>query len=518
MVGGPHHDASQPEPHPRSGRIGCGAPTNTPGQPHVNHPAEARAVSTSGAPRSRPKILILTSSLLTDRMLAPTAVLEQLGADAEVRVLATSMAAESDGAWPPNTPTCSVEAFPPVATVRFFPAGLLQELTDIAWETRHRPISRVDRARDGFAPRSRPRLARVGAALGRLGAAVPLEVLATLAARRRTVPPEVEAELETWRPDLTVVTNPFHSYETGVAAAAQRRGSRVIALIPSWDNLTTKRRMVFDYDGYLVWSDDQAASLRRLYPRAVHRPVDVVGTPQYDAFVDPRFHADRGEWCARHGLDPHRPIVLYALGSPNMFDELPAVATVANAADRGDLEDAQVLVRCHPIHDTEQLARDLAVLVDESSAVTVQRSAARPDSAVRERTHGLDELVDWVNTFRHADVVVNLSSTSTLDAAIFDRPVVNLDYDPAPGGRRTPLVKEINRLWEHFAPVAQSGGVALVSNPDELLVAVQRALREPAIGHDGRAWIVRTVAGPVDGKAGVRLAEAILRHSNDHHG
>jgi len=52
-----------------------------------------------------------------------------------------------------------------------------------------------------------------------------------------------------------------------------------------------------------------------------------------------------------------------------------------------------------------------------------------------------------VNTFRHADVVVNFSSTVAIDAAIFDKPVVNLDFDPetrpaAPGidkSRKSPL-------------------------------------------------------------------------------
>lgn len=456
---------------------------------------------------------MLTSSLLTDRMLRTTVVLRRLAEGAEVRVFAASVPADnsSGGNWPSDIDGCTVRAFPPVSPVPFLPLGLLHELADTAWEARHRPVSRVDRARDGFPAESRQRLARVGAMLGRLGASKALEATARAAAIRRSVPEEVEADVSAWTPDLTLVMNPFHSFETGLAAAVRRRGSRVIALIPSWDNLTTKRRLVFPYDGFLVWSEEQAASLRRLYPQTFALPVHVVGTPQYDAFTDPRLEEDRTTWCARHGLDVDRPIVLYALGSPNLFDEVFAVKTLVQAEGAGAFGDAQLLIRPHPIHGTEQLAQ----LSRLGPSLRVQRSAARRTTVVRERTHDLGELIDWVNTFRHADVVVNLSSTSTVDAAVFDHPVVNLDYDPAPGGRRTRLVKEVNRRWEHFAPVAQSDGVELVGSAEDLVAGVQRALTDRANGRAGRAWIVDFVCGPVDGKAGDRFAAALLTHLPD---
>ena len=79
--------------------------------------------TSSGDPR-RPRILILTSSLLTDRMLAPTSVLPRLAAEADVRVLATSLAADHPGAWPEDSETVTIAAFPKVSTVRFFPTGL----------------------------------------------------------------------------------------------------------------------------------------------------------------------------------------------------------------------------------------------------------------------------------------------------------------------------------------------------------------------------------------------------------
>lgn len=458
----------------------------------------------------RRRLLVLTSSLLTDRMLAPTTVLGRLAETFDVRVLAASLSGtgdiESADQWPHDLQGCGVEPFPPVSTLRFFPAGMLQRMTDAAWDERHSPPSRFDAVRDGFPLPRRSWVYRAARIAGRAHLNLLLEQAARLAAHRRRVPSEVAADLRSWRPDLTLVTNPFHSFEPGLAAECRRQGSTVIALIPSWDNLTTKARLVFDYDGYLVLTEEQGATLRRLYPRAQHRPIHVVGTPQYDAFDAPRFQEDRRTWCARHGLDPDRKILVYALGSPNMFDEVPAVGTVASALRDGAFGDAQLLVRCHPIHDKDTLVSHIEAL---GESVTVQRSRNRQGAGVRERTQSLDELIDWVNTFRHADLVVNLSSTSTVDAAIFDTPVVNLDYDPAPGGRRTCLVHEVNRLWEHFAPVAQSGGLELAGTPAALVGAVRAGLADPSQRRTGRQWIVNFVAGPIDGRSGDRMAEAI---------
>lgn len=450
---------------------------------------------------------MLTSSLLTDRMLGPTSVLPRLAQVADVRVLSASVNAGDPGCWPPDTDHLSIEPLPVVPTVSFWPAGLLHQLANAAWDAQHHPISRIDRGRYGFPAISRPRVAAIGSYLGRAGLAGVLEQAAVASGHRRPTPPLVDQDLALWKPDLTLVTNPFHSYEPGVAAAARRNGSAVIALIPSWDNLTTKGRMPFHYDGYLVWSEEQSATFHRLYPKRSKHPVLVAGTPQYDIFVESSREESRQVWCARHDVDPDRPIVLYALGSPNMFDELPVVEFLAQAARHGDLGDAQLLVRCHPIHDSKKLAEDLA---EFGGDVVVQRTVSEPGAIVRERTQGSDQLTDWVNTFRHADVVVNLSSTSTLDGAIFDHPVINLNFDPAPGGQRTGLVREINSSWEHFSAVAQSEAVRLVDDPDSMVVEIRTALLHPEVGSEGRQWAVEFVAGGVDGSAGDRFADAVL--------
>ena len=125
------------------------------------------------------------------------------------------------------------------------------------------------------------------------------------------------------------------------------------------------------------------------------------------------------------------------------------------------------------------------------------------------RTQDEAQIIDWVNTFRHADVVVNLSSTVTVDAAIFDTPVVNLDFDPQPGRFDQALINDVNHKWSHFKPIAESGGVWLVNDFDELENAIKTYLENPSLHAADRKWIAAYVCGSLDGRCGERMAEAI---------
>jgi CDP-glycerol glycerophosphotransferase (TagB/SpsB family) len=128
---------------------------------------------------------------------------------------------------------------------------------------------------------------------------------------------------------------------------------------------------------------------------------------------------------------------------------------------------------------------------------------------LNERTQDRKQIVEWINTFRHADVVVNLSSTVTVDAAIFDKPVVNLDYDPDPSRSDQILIKEINHEWNHFKPIAESGGVWLVNNIEEMVDAIKTYLKHPELHKAKRKWIADYVCGYLDGNCGDRIARAI---------
>jgi hypothetical protein len=214
----------------------------------------------------------------------------------------------------------------------------------------------------------------------------------------------------------------------------------------------------------------------------------------------------RAEFCASQNLDPEIPIIVYAIGSPNFLKEQYGAEYMAKRIAEGCLGNVQLLVRPHPIHDNAEMREHF----DSFGPLVRLQKTRNAGKELNKRTQDEIEIVEWVNTFRHADVVVNLSSTVTIDAARFDCPVVNLDFDPQPGQADQQLIKEVNHEWNHFKPIAESGGVWLANDFQEVETAIVTYLKNPSLHREKRKWIVDYVCGFPDANCGDRMAEAII--------
>jgi len=315
--------------------------------------------------------------------------------------------------------------------------------------------------------------------------------------------PEAERRLRDLNPDLVVSTGTFRYSEPAITGVAKRMGIPVMAFITSWDNLSIKNRMVFNYDSYIVWSDRMKQELREYYPRSRNAPVYVVGAPQFDVFFQGHRNQTRQEFCSRLGLEPTRPIVLHALGVANGVEEHHGALELARRVVRGELGDAQLIVRPHPFNNQKEMRSLFQAFAPR--VVVQQNQGGRRDVLPSE-----EEINQWVNTFRHADVVVHLSSTAAIDAAIAGCPSVCMDYDPSPGQTKQALIKEVNHVWTHYRPVAESGGTWLVESMEELVHAVRTYLANPTLHAAERDAMARYVCGLIDGHCGERAADAII--------
>lgn len=401
-----------------------------------------------------------------------------------------------------------LQPFPTVAPSSF-KLDLLRRVTDYAWDHRSGSSSRFSfwrLRRRASEPAYTSLLRGLGNCIGfmRLHRFWEGFVARLLVSQNRS--PEALERLRRSGAQLLVIMSPFRNEEPALAAAAKKLGIPVLAFITSWDNISTKNRLILDYDGFLVWSPGMAKDLARYYPRSEGRFVCVVGAPQFDVFFQPEFHQTRDEFCREQGLVPEKKIIVYSLGSPNLIREHHGALFLASKIAAGAFGDVQMLIRPHPLFARDA---DFEAFDKYEDFVVVQRNyIQREDSKYRFQDE--NEIRRWVNTFRHADVVVNLSSTVAVDAAICDKPVVNLDYDPEPDQPNQALVKDVNHVWNHFKPIAESGGLWMVNNGEEMVAAVKGYLAKPELHREKRRWIAEHVCGHLDGKCGERMAQAIL--------
>lgn len=457
----------------------------------------------------RTKILLLSTSLLVDRVFRYSGLVDRLlesGGSVEIWNSSDNSDTGLEGS---EAGRIKVWPFPEVRPFRELRHNFPRRLNEFVWDYRYRLPSRESMTKHRRNSQY-PLAVRALKPPARLLAALRAEViLEDLIERSLLAYPRSEEAVKRFReerPDVVVSTGPFQFEQPAVFSAAKASNIPVIAYIPSWDNISTKNRMVFKYDGYIVWNDQAKRELHEFYPHSKGKPVYVVGAPQFDALKQERFLQTREEFCSDQGLDPGLPIIVYAIGSPNFLNEKPGAVSLARSIIEGRLGNVQMLVRPHPIHDNAEM-RALFSPFEPRVKLQVSKNAGKE---LNKRSQDEGQVTEWINTFRHADVVVNLSSTVVIDAAIFDTPVVNLDFDPQTGQPDQQLIKEINHEWPHFKPVAESGGVYLVNDLEEMVEAVKTYLAKPELHREKRRWIVEYVCGYADGRCGERMAEAIL--------
>jgi hypothetical protein len=287
--------------------------------------------------------------------------------------------------------------------------------------------------------------------------------------------------------------------------AAQWLKIPTAAFIFSWDNLTSQGRIMPPYDQYLVWNETLRDQLLNIYDTIRPDQVFVTGTPQFDFHFRPEFRWSREEFCAHVGADPARPIVLYSTGMANHMPGEPQFVEgiAAMLREMTDLRSPQLLVRVYPKDQTgrfEQVKR-------ENPDVLFPPIPWEPAW----QTPRLEDAPLLTNMLRHAAVGINVASTVSLELCMFDKPVVNVGYNP-PGIEISELDYSRYYKFDHYRKVVESGAVRVASSEDELRSMLRRALVEPEVDRSERRALIMSMFGDtLDGYSGLRVADRLIK-------
>jgi len=287
---------------------------------------------------------------------------------------------------------------------------------------------------------------------------------------------------------------------------AHRLGLPTAGFIFSWDNLTSRTRILVPYTYWLVWHPGMKQQLLHLYPHLRAHHVFVTGTPQMDFHFQPQWLLSRTDLCRRLGLDPARPFILYTTGVDRHFpqEHLHVQSLIRQLRELRWPHPPQLVVRNY-IKGTSPEMKTLAArrLPDVVFPPMLWDPAwATPQPADSEL---------YCSLVHHAALGINAASTVTLEFILKDKPVINLDFDP-PGSRLAPCDGFKRHIrFDHFCPVARSGATMVATSEADLRRLLLRGLTQPAADHAARQQFVSDFFGfTADGKSGQRVAETLL--------
>jgi hypothetical protein len=309
------------------------------------------------------------------------------------------------------------------------------------------------------------------------------------------------------RPRLVVAANPGLVFsEVPLLRTARRRGVFSMAIDPSWDNFTNKLIPVRQVDRLVVWNEimkAQAVELHGYAPAAVR----VAGAPQFDSHFRPEARASRGEFFRRIGADPARKLIALTTTPRSLYRHHDHVLrALAAAIANGPLGGAQVLVRLHPrdeIAAYAEFADTPHVIIEKPFRDTVTVADGLAIDVMPENQRHLGD------TLCHADAVVNVASTISIEACIFDTPVVNICFD---GADAEPFVRSATRYYRftHYRNITNRGAVRVATSAAEMVAAVARYLAEPSLDAAGRRQVVLDQCQFTDGRSAERVIQCVL--------
>lgn len=315
-----------------------------------------------------------------------------------------------------------------------------------------------------------------------------------------------------YKPDLVIVTRVLnYSLDYPLMKQAVNLGVPVISLVSSWDNLTSKAFFPFSLDKLVVWNNVLAREAIELFDFPKEK-IFISGIPRYDIFFRRTGFRDKISYFRDKNLDITKKLIVYATGSsttgvtPIDFTspESQIVKFIVDNLKNNNINaDAQLLVRLHPQSNLEQY-KHLANLPNVILDIPGKKSL------FQDRLFSEKDDIELGETMLYADVVINMASTITIDAAVFDTPVICVNFDF--GGERE-YKYSIKRFYEfdHYAKLALTNGFVMADSKEELINQINMELKHPERLKKGRENIVSQQCYFSDGYSGKRIAEFIMK-------
>jgi hypothetical protein len=243
-----------------------------------------------------------------------------------------------------------------------------------------------------------------------------------------------------------------------------------------------------------------------LYPDIDPEHVFVTGTPQFDFHFKEEFMLSREALCRQLGIDPARPFIFYTTGIAKHFPEehRHVEFIIRYLREAGFDPRPQLVVRTY----VKGTSPEMKALAAQSIP-----DVAFPPVRWEEQwyTPMYEDLAIYTNCLRHAAMGINPASTVSLELMMFDKPVMNIGFDP-PGSHLSHANRWARHIeFDHYRPVAASGGVTVAYSTDDMRSLILRGLQRPDADREARRqYLEQTFNGTLDGRAGKRFAERLV--------
>lgn len=314
-----------------------------------------------------------------------------------------------------------------------------------------------------------------------------------------------EPFFEHYQPNLVFLAHLFDEPEIHLLRTAKKMGVKNVGFINSWDKATARCIIRLLPDKFIVFNDIVKKELVR-HNEVLGKDIFISGLPQYDQYARP-VALSRSVFFQGIGFGPEiKRVLVYA---PN--------GRYSQSVDGGMIN---LLLS---FMEEELVPADVGLIVRFQPNDFVDMSTIRPMPKLVCQIPGIrfsgERGIDWdmdskdiallVNTLFHASLFICYTSSLSVDAAVFGKPVINVDFELNKHDEAMRSPTSFYKM-EHYKNAIATGGIRIVKSREELVRWINRYLDNGAFDRAGREILVRQQCGSIDGRAGERAGRFIL--------
>lgn len=309
-------------------------------------------------------------------------------------------------------------------------------------------------------------------------------------------------------PDVVFSTSVAAKFDIEVMKEAHKRGIKTVSMPRVWDNITTK---------FYRFVPDKLLVQNKLMKRGAYKyqninpeKVSVCGFPQFDWYRRKDILQSREDFFRSINLDPGRKLIVYGsstVWSPDDISNNTGKLMIDMVQSKERLiTPSSLLIRAH----FSNAHRDALKHFKNMQHVRVDSNFSITDFFLEKCDPNTKEIIQFVNTLYHADVVVVTCSTLALDAICLDTPVVNLAFMSA----YDKFGKDVSYIMynhDHYQPIMKIKATDLAYSEEELVEQINNCLLHPEHKREERKKVLDILCYKVDGKSSERIANEVLK-------
>lgn len=308
-----------------------------------------------------------------------------------------------------------------------------------------------------------------------------------------------------YNPSLLFSTDILDEIDAVFLRTGKVNGIRILGMVRSWDNCYSKGLIKVVPDIILTNNETIAEEIRNVQ-HMKNVDIEVVGLPQFDHFINDT-KKNKKEFGKEIGADLiSNRLIVFAPAGNILSDTDWQICKILEEAinNKKIMQNIFILVRNHPHHPA-----DMSYFENNKNFLIETPGKSFDGSNPKEAELTNDASKHLSDTLYNADLVIWVATTLGIDAVVYDKPQIAINFD---GFEKKDYYHSVKKYHDedHMKKMLDLGGVTAVNNPEELIFWINKYLEDSSINRDKRKLMIDQQLWKLDGKSGERIGNFIL--------